>query len=57
MFKTISEPVLERMDDQYRSLKESIDAKIDAQNTKYNVLIWVMGIGFTLLLAFSFFGN
>ncbi len=31
MFKTISEPVLERMDNQFQAFKESIDAKFDQQ--------------------------
>ncbi len=31
MFKTISEPVLERMDNQFQAFKESIDTKFDQQ--------------------------
>jgi len=37
--------------------KEVLNQRLKSQDTKYDVLIWGMGIGFTLLLAFNFFGG
>jgi len=32
-----------------------LESKIDAQNSKYNILIWAIGIGTTLIVASNFF--
>ncbi len=66
MFKTISEPVLERMDNQFQAFKESIDTKLDQQkesmdqqkesmDAQLSNLRWVIGIGIGVLIAAGVF--
>ena len=40
-----------------KSPTEVLNERLKSQDTKYNVLLWVMGVGFSLLLAFNFFSN
>jgi len=35
--------------------ESKLESKLDAQNTKYNILIWAIGIGTTLIVASNFF--
>ena len=56
MFKTISEPILERMDassarmeDQFELFKDVLNERLKSQETKYTVLIWVIGASTVIL--------
>ncbi len=40
-----------------KALTDVLNERLKSQDTKYNVLLWVMGVGFSLLLAFNFFNN
>ncbi|MCY4672384.1 MAG: hypothetical protein OXD43_01220 [Bacteroidetes bacterium] len=40
-----------RLEAQFQSLREAQNTKLDAQNTKYNVLIWVIGFATVILSA------
>ena len=55
MLKTIFEPILDRMKDQFKAFIESIDAKFDAQkesrNSQLGNLRWVVRIGIGVLIA------
>ena len=68
MFKTISEPVLKRVDDQFQAFKESIDAKFDIQKESMEAqkesmeaqlsnLRWVIGIGLGVLIVAGVFNT
>lgn len=34
-----------------------LESKMDAQNTKYNFLLWFIGVGVALIVASNFVGN
>ncbi len=51
MFKLISNPILDRMDNSIERVEARLESKLDTQNTKldvqntkYNVLIWLLGV-------------
>ena len=61
MLKTISEPILNQMDisysrmeDQLKAQNEVLDARLKAQDSKYNLLLWFIGVGVGLIIASNF---
>lgn len=61
MLKTISEPILNRMDisssrmeDQLKAQNEVLDARLKAQDSKYSLLLWFIGVGIGLIIASNF---
>ena len=49
MLKTISGPILDRMDDQFESFKDMLSERLKSQETKYTLLIWVIGASTVIL--------
>jgi len=48
---------LEGLRAELKSQRESQDAKMDAQNSKYNVLIWMIGFATVIISAVILFSN
>ena len=46
-----------RLESKIDALRESMETKIESQNSKYAILIWMIGAGVTLLIASKFIGG
>ena len=56
-FTSKLETGLEGLHAELKSQRESQEAKMDAQNSKYNVLIWMIGFATAVISAVILFSN
>ncbi len=49
-----SENIIARFESKLESKTDAMNSKLEAVNSKYNLLIWMIGIGVALLIASNF---